>query len=113
MAARGHVFTCSSVHCPYWLPRIRTFALTLTLTLFVTLTPTPTHPALSSMSRWLLPTAPSSPPQLDAVDGLANRLYHSKSRDIPYAALQGDEVVPQRSNVLYITGWCYFSVTLV
>lgn len=56
------------------------------------------------MSRWLLPSAPAAPPSLDAVDELVFRQYHGRTRDIPYAALQGDEVVPQRPHVVYLSG---------
>jgi hypothetical protein len=59
------------------------------------------------MSRWMLPSAPVLPPPLSAVEGLGGRQYHAKSRDVPYAALQGQEVMPQRPHVVYVTGgWC-------
>jgi hypothetical protein len=63
----------------------------------------PPHPAaLSSLSRWMLPSAPASPPALDPLSHLVNRQHHAKSRDIPYAALQGEEQLPQRSQVVYV-----------
>lgn len=50
----------------------------------------------------MLPSAPSCPPQLGPVSDLINRQYHAKSKDIPYAALQGEELLPQRSQVVYV-----------
>lgn len=58
--------------------------------------------ALGSLSRWMLPSAPPLPPQLDNVSELSNRQYHAKSKDIPYAALQGKELMPQRPQVVYV-----------
>jgi hypothetical protein len=52
----------------------------------------------------MLPSAPVMPPPLTSVEGVVGRQHHAKSRDIPFAALQGQEVMPLRPQVVYVTG---------
>jgi hypothetical protein len=43
---------------------------------------------LSQISRWQLPLQPSVPPELEAVQQYQWRQYHTKGKDVQYAALQ-------------------------
>eukprot|EP00775_Hariotina_reticulata_P003494 gene3494-3763_t len=59
--------------------------------------------ALAQRSRWHLPVAPAAPPDLSAVQQYAWR-QHCR-QDVQYAALQGPEPVPNKPNIVYVTGF--------
>jgi hypothetical protein len=59
--------------------------------------------SLAQRSRWHLPVAPTVPPDLSMVQQYAWRQHCGQ--DVQYAALQGPEPVPNRPNVVYVTGF--------